>query len=322
MAAPSPAGHLPATAVRAAPPPPKPASRLAQLSTLIRRYLAVIASDRNYVGVIALLPIILGGLIRAIPDPGGLTGTSNGNAIQVLLILVMGACLIGVANSVRELVKERPIYTRECAAGLSPGAYLWSKLVVLGLISAVQAVVLLLIGLARRPLPRHGAVLTTAPLAELMLGIAVLAVASMAAGLLISAVVNSSDKTMPPLVVAVLAEVVLSGGVFRLNGKAGLEQLSWLSPSRWSFGAAASTSDLNQVTPPPPGSTPDPLWRHSPHIWRLDMAMQVALTAVLAGLAWWRLRQASPGRPVTPRTGTPRRRRRLTRLVPHEGSDT
>jgi len=221
------AEHSSAAAVRAAPPPPKSQNRLAQLSTLIRRY---------------------------------------------------------------------PIYNRERAAGLSPGAYLASKLAVLGLISAVQAVVLVLIGLAGRPLPRHGAVLTAAPLVELMLGIAVLAVASMTAGLLISAVVNSSDKTMPLLVVAVLAEVVLSGGVFRLNGMAGLGQLSWLSPSRWGFAAAASTVNLNQVTPPPPGNTPDPLWRHSPHIWLLDMAMQLALTAVLAGLTWWRLHQASPGR--------------------------
>jgi ABC transport system ATP-binding/permease protein len=293
--APSAAEH-PSALVRAVPPPPKAQNRLAQLSTLVRRYLAVIASDRNYVAVLALLPIILGGLVRAIPDPGGLTGTSNGNAIQVLLILVMGACLIGVANGVRELVKERPIYNRERAAGLSPGAYLASKFIVLGLISAVQSVVLVLIGLAGRPLPPHGAVLTDAPLVELMLAIAVLAVASMTAGLLISAVVNSSDKTMPLLVVTVLAEVVLSGAVFRLNGIAGLGQLSWLSPSRWGFGAAASTVNLNQVTPPPPGNTPDPLWRHSPQVWLLDMAMQLVLTAVLVGLTWWRLRQASPGR--------------------------
>ncbi len=296
MAEPAQAGHASAATVREAPPPPKSQNRLAQLSTLARRYVAVIASDRNYVGVIALLPVILGGLIRAIPDPGGLTGTSNGNAIQVLLILVMGACLIGVANAVRELVKERPIYTRERAAGLSPGAYLWSKLAILGLISAVQAVILVLIGLAGRPLPKHGAFLTAAPLLELMLGIAMLAIASMTAGLLISAVVNSSDKTMPLLVVAVLGEVVLSGGVFRLNGKAGLEQLAWLSPSRWGFGAVASTTNLNLVTPPPPGNTPDPLWQHSPGIWLLDMGMQLALTAVLAGLTWWRLHQASPGR--------------------------
>jgi ABC-type multidrug transport system ATPase subunit len=86
---------------RKAPAPPRAQNRAAQLSTLIRRYVAVIASDRNYVGVIALLPIILGGLIRAIPDPGGLTGRNNGNAIQVLLILIMGACLTGVANAVR-----------------------------------------------------------------------------------------------------------------------------------------------------------------------------------------------------------------------------
>jgi len=295
MTAPSAAEH-PSAIVRAVPPPPKAQNRLAQLSTLVRRYLAVIASDRNYVAVLALLPVILGALVRAIPDPGGLTGTSNGNAIQVLLILVMGACLIGVANAVRELVKERPIYNRERAAGLSPGAYLASKFIVLGLISAVQAVVLVLIGLAGRPLPRHGAVLTGAPLVELMLGIAVLAVASMAAGLLISAVVNSSDKTMPLLVVTVLAEVVLSGGVFRLNGMAGLGQLSWLSPSRWGFGAVASTVNLNQVTPPPPGNTPDPLWQHSPHVWLQNMALQLVLAAVLAGLTWWRLRQASPGR--------------------------
>jgi hypothetical protein len=70
-----------------------------------------------------------------------------------------------------------------------------------------------------------------------MLGMAVLAVASMAAGLLISAVVNSSDKTMPLLVVAVLVQVVLSGGVFPLNGKAGLRSSS--PGSRHPGGASA-----------------------------------------------------------------------------------
>jgi ABC transport system ATP-binding/permease protein len=278
------------------PPPPKSANRFAQLSTLVRRYVAVIASDRNYVAAIALLPIILGGLIRAIPDAGGLTGTNNGLAIQLIVILVMSACLIGIANAVRELVKERPIYTRERAAGLSPEAYLLSKLIVLGFISAVQAVVLVAIGLAGRPLPQHGVVLSGAPLVEIMLAMALLAIASMTIGLLISAVVNSSDKTMPLLVVAVLVEVVLCGGVIRLNTMAGLEQLAWLSPSRWGFAAAASTVDLNKVTPPPPGNTPDPLWNHTPHVWFINMGVLLALAVVFASITWWRLRQASPGR--------------------------
>jgi ABC-type multidrug transport system ATPase subunit len=271
-------------------PPPRPASRLAQLSTLVRRYLSVIASDRNYVGVITLLPVILGGLIRAIPDAGGLVGPSNGLAIQLLLIMVMSACLIGVANAVRELVKERAIYIRERAAGLSPAAYLVSKLVVLGVISAVQSVVLVAIGLAGRPMPPRG-VLTAFPLAEIMLGVAVLAIASMTIGVLISAAVNSSDKTLPLLVVTVLVEVVLSGGVIRLNGSAGLEQIAWLTPSRWGFAAVASTIDLNHVTPPPPGSSPDPLWNHSVHAWAVNMALQLVLAAVFALLTWSLLRR-------------------------------
>ena len=87
-----------------------------------------------------------------------------------------------MANGVRELVKERRSITGNAPPGCRPAAYLASKLVVLGLISAVQSVVLVLIGLAGRPLPPHGAVLTDAPLVELMLAIAVLAVASMTPG--------------------------------------------------------------------------------------------------------------------------------------------
>jgi len=201
-----------------------------------------------------------------------------------------------VANAVRELVKERTIYSRERAAGLSTGAYLWSKLVVLGLISALQAVVLVLIGILGRPLPKHGALLTPLPLVEIILAIAVLAVASMTVGLLITALVNSADKTMPLLVVTVLAEVVLSGSVFPLNGRLGLEQLSWLAPSRWGFGATAATTNLNQISPVAPGTKPDPLWKHSAAVWFADMALQVLLTAVFVWVTSWRLRRMSPGR--------------------------
>jgi ABC-type multidrug transport system ATPase subunit len=279
------AQERPAASAAAVAAPPRPASRLAQVSTLVRRYLSVIASDRNYVGAIALLPVILGVLVRAIPDSGGLVGTNNGLAIQMLIILVMSACLIGVANGVRELVKERPIYTRERAAGLSPGAYLASKLAVLGVISAIQSVVLVAIGLTGRQMPPRG-VLTSHPLAEIITGVAGLAVASMTIGLLISAAVNSSDKTVPLLVGTVLVQVILCGGVIRLNGTAGLEQLAWLSPSRWGLASLGATINLNHVTPPPPGNTPDPLWRHSVHAWAVGMALQLALAAAFALITW------------------------------------
>ena len=30
-------------------------------------------------------------------------------------------------------------------------------------------------------------------------------------------------------------QVILSGGVLSLDGKAGLDQLAWIAPSRWGF---------------------------------------------------------------------------------------
>jgi ABC transport system ATP-binding/permease protein len=229
---------------------PKTRSGLSHLSTLCRRYLSVIASDRLFLGVLAGLPVALGLLVRVIPAPKGLAGPNNVDATSLLLVLTVGACLSGTANAIWEIVKERSVYSRERAAGLSAGAYLMSKLVILGVLSGVQAVILVGIGLTGRPLPSSGALLTHLPLVELMLAMFVLGAASMALGLLLSALVDTSDKAMPLLVVVVMIQIVLSGGVFPLHGKVGLEQASWISPSRWGYAAAGSTSDLNAITPP------------------------------------------------------------------------
>ena len=71
----------------------------------------------------------------------------------------------------------------------------------------------------------------------------------MALGLLFSAMTNSPEKTMPLLLVAVVVQIILSGGVFTVNGKAGAEQLAWLAPSRWGFAATASTANYNVIVP-------------------------------------------------------------------------
>ena len=239
-------------------------SALRQAGTLCRRYARVIAADRGYLAFMALMPIVLGALIHFVPAPQGLAGASGSNqdAQELLVMLVICVCLAGMASSIRELVKERLIYVRERAAGLSSGAYLSSKLVVLGVISVLQAVILLGIGLAGRTMPTHGAFLTSAPLLELLLGITVLGVASMGLGLLISAFVNTSEKAMPFLVLLTMAQVILSGGILPLTGTPGLKQLAWLAPSRWGFGATASTTDLTHITPTSANLAADPLWRH------------------------------------------------------------
>ena len=278
----------PASAPASPARPPAPRSRAAQLAILCRRYLAVIASDRNYLAVLGILPVALGLLLRAVPAPQGLTGHANADGESLLLVLAIGACLAGTASSARELVTERAIYLRERAAGLSTGAYVWSKLLVLGMLSSAQAIVIAAIGLAGRPMPSHGAFLTSAPLAEIMLAVGLLAIASMTIGLVISAAVSNAEKAMPLLVLASMVQIILSGGVIALPGKVGLEQLAWITPSRWGFGATAATVDLNRISPP--GEIRfDPVWDHRPATWLTDMALQFLLAAVFTTVAWRRL---------------------------------
>ena len=276
---------------------PQPRGAVKQLGTLTRRYIRVIASDRGYLTITALVPILLGGLIRFFPSKEGLAGKpgTNTGALELLVILVICACLAGAFSSGRELVKERNIYIRERAAGLSSGAYLTSKLLVLGVISIVQSVVLTLLVLAGRTMPPHGAVLGS-PLLELTIAIAMVGLASMCLGLLVSAMVNTSEKAMPILVVLTLFQVVLCGALLSLGGTAGLNQLAWLAPSRWGFAAVAATVNLNVINPAIPGNFTDPLWQHSASNWLRDIGILVGLAVIFSLLAWVKLRSMGPRR--------------------------
>jgi ABC-type multidrug transport system ATPase subunit len=289
---------------------PATRNRFAQLSTLCRRYRAVIASDRVFLAFLAAMPIVLGAVIRVLPASQGLKGPNNQGAESLLLILVISACFAGAANAVRELVKERPIYSRERAAGLSAGAYLVSKLVILGLISGLQAVVMVAIGLVGRPLPAHGSFLKHLPLVELLIAMGVLAIVSMTLGLLISAAVDTSEKTMPLLIVAVIFQVVMTGGVFSLAGKAGLEQVAWLAPSRWGFAATASTANLNVITlpagvqAPPPKGTKPPAKGTKPHAKKKAHAKSSAAGPAGTSPTSRTVRTASIARPATTPSAT------------------
>jgi ABC transport system ATP-binding/permease protein len=283
--------------VLAAAPPPQRRGAFSQMGTLTRRYIRVIASDRGYLMFMALLPILLGALISQVPaDHGGLAGLprSNPDAGTLLLILVICACLAGMASSVRELVKERSILTRERAAGLSSGAYLVSKLLVLGVVSVLQSTLLVLIGVSWRQFPAHGAFLTGLPLVEVILGIAVLAVASMCLGLLVSALVSTSEKAMPFLVLFTMVQVVLSGYVVPLANNPGLKQFSVIAPSRWGMAAMSSTVNLNRISPP--STIIDPLWNQTSGNWLRDMGFMIGLAFVFALLAYIKLRTLGPRR--------------------------
>ncbi|WEO99242.1 FHA domain-containing protein [Streptomyces sp. FXJ1.172] len=264
-------------------PPLRPRGWTAQLGTLVRRYTAVLSADRTFLLVMIALPFVMGAMARALAG-GRLTPDT---AMNTLLILCVGAVLAGAAGAVRELVKERAVYRRERAVGLPRSAYLMSKVVVLGTITVAQAVVLTLVALLGVDLNAPGGKgVLLPPLAEITLAVALLAFTAMMLGLLVSALVRKEEVTMPLLVLLAIVQVVFCGALLKLNGVPGLEQLSWLVPSRWALGAMAGTVGLSRIVPGP--LTADPLFRHSTGVWLLDLGMLVVLS-LLSGLAVARL---------------------------------
>ncbi|MGW7468162.1 FHA domain-containing protein [Streptomyces xantholiticus] len=270
--------------------PPKPQSWGSQLFTLMRRYISVIVSDKGFMALMLILPAVLGAVSLLIdPDKGLLVNQNpqtgriipNGTATTVLLILAVGACFAGAANSVRELIKERVIYERERATGLSRSAYLMSKVIVLGMITVIQGGLVGAIGFATRELPAEGLVMGGAVMLELSLPIMALGFTSMMFGLIISALVKTAEKTMPLLVMFAIIQVVFTGCLFILHGTVGVNEFSYLMPSRWAVAAAGTTLDFNKINPntDDPTST-DPLWDHEAAAWFLDMGALLALGAL------------------------------------------
>src|SRR5215469_6797191 len=276
---------------------PKTSNRLGQMSTMVRRYMAVLASDKAFLGLLVGVIVGLGAMVRLFPLKNGFTPDTpphvNTGAASVLLILILGACFAGALNAVREIVKERPIYSRERAAGLSAGAYLCSKLIVLGIISAFQAVLLVLIGLYGTTFPPKGALLPV-PLIEVMMSVALVAVASMAIGLLVSSAVSTSERAMPLVFLLVMVQVVTTGGIFAVHGKLIIEQIAWFTPSRWGYAANAATTDLNVVGGYAANNNADPAWNHTATAWIIDIAAMGALFLVYSALTWRRLNKLGP----------------------------
>ncbi|MGY1453107.1 FHA domain-containing protein [Streptomyces sp. SS8] len=281
----------------AAPPapasrPPKPQSWGSQLWTLTRRYMSVIASDKGFLALMVVLPVILGVVSTVIPTDHGLTRNPEGfnqHAGTILLILAVGMCLSGAANSVRELVKERVIYERERATGLSRSAYLMSKVIVLGMITAFQGVIICAIGFSVRELPEEGLIMPTA--VELCLGVIAFGLTSMMVGLVISSLVKTSEMTMPLLVGFAIIQLVFTGVLFQVFDAPGIEQVAWLMPSRWAVAATGATVDLSRTMAPWDRDNPtnlDPLWEHSTGVWVMDMLILLAI-GVACGFAVARL---------------------------------
>jgi ABC-type multidrug transport system ATPase subunit len=290
------------------PPPPPPAqqptaigdpshtSLVRQFSTIARRQMRLIISDRGYFIFLALLPFIMGALSLSVPGTTGFgvpTVESPNQPGQILVLLNIGAIFMGTALTIRDLIGERPIFRREQAVGLSTTAYLLAKVTVYSIFAVVQAGIVTAITIIFLGAPTQGAVVLgdskTSASIELFIGIAATTIAAAMVGLALSALAKSNEQIMPLLVVAIMSQLVFSGGMIPVTGRTGLDQIAWLTPARWGYAASASTVDLRTLVP---GQlTPqDSHWEHTPKAWIFDMAMLVVLSLVYVSFVRFKIR--------------------------------
>ncbi len=289
-----------------------------QLWMLTRRYSRVLAGDRaNVALLVGAAPAI--GLLALWRLPADQFAGSPlrvvSEASLVLLVIAIAMTMIGLSNSLREIVKELPVFRRERAVGLSASAYVASKMLVLGAVTACQAAVYVALATLDQGGPSDGVVLGW-PLGELIVAGAATGIAAVALGLAVSSMVNSTNAAIALLPALLIGQLlIMPQGVFNTANKPVLAQLGYVSSAGWGFAASASTVKLNDLqqlsniaSSIPAADLRRPIkilqdvshshgnarWNHQPGAWLRAIAALLAITLASLALAVAVLRRFDP----------------------------
>ena len=143
---------------------------------------------------------------------------------------LMAVCAVwfGTNNAAREIVGETAIYKRERMFNQGILAYIFSKITVLSTFAAIQALLFTLIISAKFS--------STSPSwnnpSATFLWMLGLSMASTMLGLLLSAVVSTSEKVMTLVPIALIPQIMLAGIVSKIENQF-VEILSYVTLSRW-----------------------------------------------------------------------------------------
>ncbi|MFZ0614851.1 MAG: ATP-binding cassette domain-containing protein [Chthoniobacterales bacterium] len=147
--------------------------------------------------------------------------------------VMFGILILGFLAGLTEIVKERPIVERESANGVRTSAYIASKIILLGVVLAMQIVpsVCLLQGV-------FGLTVSASPLGALAPFLLVSWLAAMVCagmGLTISGLVKTREQALLTLPVLILPQLLLGGMLIRLTGGALTTVAKVFVPAFWAF---------------------------------------------------------------------------------------
>lgn len=215
---------------------------LPQALVLARRYRTLLLRDRRnlaiLLGQVPLLALLIaiGFDSRAFAPTGTLI-----NAPTILFVTTITAMWLGSIAAAREIVKERSVFLRERAVGVSVSAYVISKVAVLSVLCLAQTAILTAVLFGLRPLfaaaSAYGAVFIILLLTSF---------AAVCMGLLVSTIARSEDQSTSFIPLILIPQLLFGGSLIPLAGKSlAIKVIAALMVSRWAFAGLGSAVHLN-----------------------------------------------------------------------------
>lgn len=225
---------------------PRKVNGFTQLGILVRRYTTLIMNDMQRLALIFGQPLIIGLLLTLVAGPDIYQKFTETQSI--LFTLMSGGIWMGLLNTIQEVNKERVILKREYMGNLKLPVYMLSKYIVQGVISLVQAVILVVTFVLVKGTPNCKGVIISNATVEIIVLIFLTIYASAGMGLLLSSITKSADRAMSIAPFVLIIQLIFSGILFELTGAT--DKISYVTFSRWAMESIGSTCDLNELEPP------------------------------------------------------------------------
>jgi ABC transport system ATP-binding/permease protein len=236
--------------------------------------------------LIALVSALLAAKVAGRP---GLGATPSPTGPRALTLLTTLCVLSGQALTYSDVVNELPIIGREFRAGVGAFPVLAAKWLVYAMIAVAQAgLITVLYCLGHRGPQRF---VLYSPETDLFIGLAMLTLAAMTLGLLVSTLAKKLETAVAIVTLTSIAQIALNGVTSGLAKVSVIALIAWPLPDRWGLAAAASSIDLRGINARSGAAqvSPDRLWYHSSGQWLTDLAVLAVLSMLFFTLAVIRL---------------------------------
>jgi ABC transport system ATP-binding/permease protein len=241
-------------------------SSLHQFFLLTRRYFDLVLRDRILLTILLAIMPLLAILVLMIAKSDWLVGLNPSEIDQYLLdkiaggasnpvysvagkgqallfIMSMASVLLGLFASAYEVVKERTIYQRERMVFLRLLPYVASKVLLLGVFSALQCLLFLVVINFKVYFPTWGVLLPA--LLEIYITLFLGSLAAIMLGLFLSSIAPNSNAVVYLILGVLFIQMLFAGVLFELPGASA--NLSKITLTRWTTEALGASVDLGEL---------------------------------------------------------------------------